>query len=439
MFHNHFSALAASLIALGVTVFATSPHWAQAAQAKSPTTIDWPHFRFDEKHDGYQRFETTLNRNNVPQLSLLWQADLQGELVYHSSPAVVNGVVYIGEDTGVLWAFPADGCGSDLCTAPLWKSTYLAQIVDSPTVVNGIVYVGSQTSFDSNDGKLNAFAAKGCGHKSECAPLWQGDAGKESILESSPVYANGVIFIGSYGGKLYAFNAEGCGKKLCQPLWTGKMGSTNSTALVYKNVVYIGSNDGHLYAFNAEGCGKKSCNPIWTGDTHGATFDSSPAVANGIVYIGSAHALSAFDASGCGAKTCTALWQAIDDEAFFDASPAIYRGRVYLPWESQINIYDAKGCGKETCGPVAVLFGTGMQDAIASSPTIANGVVYAGRNSGEILAWNADCKGTCDQIWSRLLDDPIVNSSPTVVNGKIYIGGSNHGFSGRLYVLGLAQ
>ena len=34
-----------------------------------------------------------------------------------------------------------------------------AQIIDSPTVANGVVYVGSQTSPNSNDGKLNAFAA----------------------------------------------------------------------------------------------------------------------------------------------------------------------------------------------------------------------------------------------------------------------------------------
>ena len=71
--------------------------------------------------------------------------------------------------------------------------------------------------------------------------------------------------------------------------------------------------------------------------------------------------------------------------------------------------------------------------------TIANGVVYAGRNSGEVLAWDENCNGTCNEIWSRLLDDPIVNSSPTVVNGHVYIGGSNHGYSGRLYVFGLPE
>ena len=61
-----------------------------------------------------------------------------------------------------------------------------------------------------------------------------------------------------------------------------------------------------------------------------------------------------------------------------------------------------------------------------SSPTIANGVVYAGRNTGEVLAWRAGPCGNpiCNQIWSGAVGDQIVTSSPTVVNGQLYIGGS---------------
>ena len=148
-------------------------------------------------------------------------------------------------------------------------------------------------------------------------------------------------------------------------------------------------------------------------------------------------ASSAFDAVGCGAKTCAPLWQAIDDGEYFGGSPAIANRRIYIGLESQVNVYDAAGGGKKTCGPVALLWGSGFQDAVASSPTVANGVVYAGRNSGELLAWDANCAGGCYEIWKGMTDDPIVNSSPTVVNGKIYIGSSEHGYGGRLYVFGL--
>ena len=147
--------------------------------------------------------------------------------------------------------------------------------------------------------------------------------------------------------------------------------------------------------------------------------------------------LSAFDADGCGAKTCAPLWEAVDKNLFFYGSPAVANGLVYIPLESQVNVYSAAGCGTPVCSPQAILFGTGFQDAIESSPTVANGVVYAGRNSGELLAWRANCHGTCNEIWIGHTDDPILNSSPTVVNGKIDFGGSQHGFGGRLYVFGL--
>ena len=414
--------------------------FASLVAAAPASATDWPHFRFDAGHTGFQPHERKIGADNAKFLGLAWRAEMGDELVDYSSPAVAGGLVYIGTIDGTLLAFPAKGCGSDFCTEPAWRSTGLAQIMDSPTVAHGVVYVGSQTDFNSNDGKLNAFAAEGCG-AAVCAPLWQGDAGSEAPLSSSPVVWNGLVFIGTYGAKIFAFNAAGCGHALCQPVWTGKLGdATSSTPVVYKGVLYIGANDGKLYAFAAKGCRRRTdCKPLWTGDTHGAVFASSPAVANGVVYIGSQHALSAFDAKGCGAATCAALWQAIDDNDFFGGSPGIANGRVYIAQESQINVYSAEGCGQKLCSAHAILFGSGMQDAIASSPTIANGVVYAGRNSGEVFAWRADCATFCNEIWKGLTEDPIVSSSPTVVNGRLYIGSSFHGFSARLYVFGLTN
>jgi outer membrane protein assembly factor BamB len=431
--------LAASLMAVGLAA-ALLPLPVVAAAGHRPAMhkeIDWAHFRFDAKHTGFQPFETTLNSTNIRSAQLLWHDFLGGELVEMSSAAVVDGIAYIGEFDGNFAAYSADGCGSDDCQAPLWAAQ-LVSIYNSPAVANGIVYIGSQTSFDDGSFKLNAFAAKGCG-QAVCSPLWRGDAGPVSS-SSSPTVWKGRVFIGGGDGKVYAFNAEGCGKALCKPLWAGRMSEgTQSTAVIYKGTLLIGNQDGKLYAFNATGCGQKVCEPLWSADTHAPNYTSSPAVNNGMAYIAGDHALSAIDANGCGAKTCEPLWQALDKNLFFDGSPAVANGRVYIGLESQLNVYDANGCGQKTCNAIAILFGSGMQDAIISSPTVANGVVYAGRNSGELLAWPESCvaKGGCDEIWKGILDDPLVTSSPTVVNGKIYIGGSEHGFGGRLYVFGL--
>ena len=79
-----------------------------AAQAPFTVRTDWTQFRFDQNRRGVQPFENVLKPSNVPMLQLAWQAQL-GKLVDYSSPAVVNGVAYIGSSDGRLWAYPAVG------------------------------------------------------------------------------------------------------------------------------------------------------------------------------------------------------------------------------------------------------------------------------------------------------------------------------------------
>lgn len=434
-------AIGAAVVAIGLTGSAGQP---ATAGAPATASVNWTQFRFNKARTGFNPFESVLNPSNVPQLELAWQAQL-GQLVDFSSPAVVNGVAYIGSADGRLWAYPASGCGRSLCTTPLWTSTSLGQIIDSPTVVGGIVYVGSQTSFTSNDGKLNAFPAAGCG-SAVCAPAWQGLAGSQSILESSPAVANGTVFVGAFDGKLYAFPATGCGAATCDPLWTGATGaSIESSPTVSQGVAYIGSDDGKLYAFDASGCGSPSCSPLWTGSVGTPIFQSSPALAKGTVFIAGQHALAAFPASGCGSATCQPLWKAADNLNFFNGSPAVAGGRVYIGLETGVNVYAAAGCGQAACQPLWTDFGSGEQADVLSSPTVANGVVYAGRNTGQVLAWKAGPCGRplCTEIWSGLTGDPIVSSSPTVVDGTLYIGSADNLFpediQGRIYVFELPQ
>ena len=384
------------------------------ANPLSAAALDWPQFRFDDAHSGFNPFEQTLAPANVPRLQQAWAAQL-GSLVDFSSPAVVGGIAYIGSDDGRLWAYPAAGCGQSLCTTPLWVSTPLAQIIDSPTVSDGIVYIGSQTSPTSNDGRLNAFAAAGCGQPT-CAPLWQGLVGTESVLQSSPTVAGGVVYVGGFDGRLYAFDADGCGTATCQPSWTAQTGGPiESTPTVWQGKVYVGSGDGRLHVFDARGCGAARCSALWKGKVGGTIFESTPAIVDGVAYIASQHRFAAFDANGCGLPTCNPLWQAVESNQFFNGSPAVAEGRVFVPLEAGIAVYSADGCGRPRCNPQWLLFGSGAQASILSAPTIANGVVYAGRNTGQVLAWKtAPClRGSCPEIWSASVREPIVSSSPT--------------------------
>ena len=86
---------------------------------------------------------------------------------------------------------------------------------------------------------------------------------------------------------------------------------------------------GQLKVFDAAGVtncagSPKVCTPLWS-----ATAFGSPAVADGMVYVGPA----VFDASGCGASTCAPLWTAAvggPPGSVGHSSPALAAGVLYL-------------------------------------------------------------------------------------------------------------
>ena len=60
-----------------------------------------------------------------------------------------------------------------------------------------------------------------------------------------------------------------------------------SSPAVADGVVYIASFDHKLYTYSAAGCGKATCAPLWSSTPTGSYIDSSPVVADGVVYVGS--------------------------------------------------------------------------------------------------------------------------------------------------------
>jgi outer membrane protein assembly factor BamB len=103
-----------------------------------------------------------------------------------SSPAIANGIIYIGSDDHKLYAI-------DIKTGQRkWVAFTRDMIYSSPMVANGVVYVGSR------DYNLYAFDAATGRQK------WAVMTDRE--IDSSPTVANGVAYIGSNDGKLYAFS-----------------------------------------------------------------------------------------------------------------------------------------------------------------------------------------------------------------------------------------
>src|SRR5262249_56700161 len=117
-----------------------------------------------------------------------------------------------------------------------------------------------------------------------------------SFGDSSPSVANGEVYVTSDSFTLYAFDAAGVTNcsgtpTTCAPLWTSAAQNVYSGPAVANGVVYVGSADG-LDAFDAagvDGCSgtPKRCSPLWSGTTGGLPSPDYPAVANGLVYVGS--------------------------------------------------------------------------------------------------------------------------------------------------------
>ena len=215
-----YSRHASSHRAIGLTIAILLA--AATALTVAPTTTvaagsDWTQFRNGPTHEANDTTEATLSAANAADLGISWTAFSNGGF---SSPAIVNGVVYVGGWNGKLYAF-AVGCGTGgaPCT-PLWTATTGNSMASSPAVANGVVYTASY------DGKLYAFdeaGVTGCGGSPKvCAPLWTANVGIGTGSFTSPAVVGGVLYIGGGDGNLYAFDAAGVtgcsgSPKVCTP------------------------------------------------------------------------------------------------------------------------------------------------------------------------------------------------------------------------------
>ncbi len=99
---------------------------------------------------------------------------------------MTHGVAYDGsEATGKVYALNAK------TGAVKWIYPTGTSVRASPAVANGVVYIGSR---NNNLYALNAQTG---------ALLWSYATGGE--VESSPVVTNGMVYVGSDDGKVYGF------------------------------------------------------------------------------------------------------------------------------------------------------------------------------------------------------------------------------------------
>jgi len=243
---------------------------------------------------------------------------------------------------------------------------------------------------------------------------------KPEITESARLIGSSVTqSVDSWPMFLHDLNHTGYsqvrGPKTNQTRWiytTG--GRVLSSPAIVDGIVFVGSGDHKLYALN-----ETTGTLIWNYTTGGEIF-SGPAVTDSIVYVGSHdHKVYALN------KTTGAhIWNYTTGDMIYSSSPAVANGIVYIgSMDEKLYALNA------TTGAHIWNFTTAW--FILSSPAVVGEIVYIGCRrlaSGKLYALNAT---TGDLIWSYYVGD-VYYSSPVISDDIVYIGTAGNN---RLYAL----
>lgn len=346
------------------------------------TSINWwPMFGHDPSH-------SHCSTSKGPDTDrICWSYTINGGM---SSPAVVNGKVYVGSYDNKVYCLNASSGGF------VWNYTTDGFIETSPAVMNGNVYIGS------NGGKvycLDAISGE---------LIWNYSIGYPT---RSPTVADGKVYLGSDHQYVYCLNASS--GKLVWKYNTGFMDVSSSPAMA-DGKIYIGSADGKVYCLDATS-GKFEWNytindNVW----------SSPAVFNGMVYVASKHA----NVSCLNASSGELEWFfGADDDSEMCSSPAVVGGRVYIGTMGGY-VY----CVNASSGGLVWKCNVTSQ-IVYSSPMVADGKVYiGGGNQGEIYCLNAS---NGKRIWTFYTSAEVF-ASPAVAEGIVYVPS----YDGQIYAFG---
>jgi outer membrane protein assembly factor BamB len=217
----------------------------------------------------------------------------------------------------------------------------------------------------------------------------------ETFLNRPPCNARG----GAIDGEVVAFAAE-----RGRILWRAHIGPSETSPLVANGLVYVGDWRGDVYAL-AERTGTIR----WRFRTGGAV-KGGVALAGGKVFVGSydghVYALNA--------RTGKLVWRAsaqprLGSTGEFYSTPAVAYGRVYVgSTDGKVYSFGA------TSGKLRWSHHTGGY--VYASPAVSDGLVYAGSYSHTFYAFDAATGGV---RWSFQANGPI-SGSATVIDGVVY-------------------
>jgi outer membrane protein assembly factor BamB len=245
--------------------------------------------------------------------------------------------------------------------------------------------------------------------------LWNYSTPNEPI-EVSPVVVNGVVYIGLDDGpfgnwKSYvdAFNAT-----TGAFIWRYEVAEISSSPAVADGTVFIGANYS-MYALNAS-----TGTPLWIFNSNRSFTD--PTVANGIVYAGSSGGYYGIDNRfyALDAASGKQLWNCLlSDET--NGAPAVFDNMVIFSVDGEDGaVYALNGATGAKIWSYPTSEG--------GSPSVSNGMLYLSEGWENFVALNVK-NGA--KVWEFNIADAAWSGSPAIANGVIYAGSNN----GNLYAL----
>lgn len=377
------------LLAAAMAVASVAVSGVQAA-----TETDWPQFHFDAAHTGHNPNETTLTASNVSGLNRLWTTALGpgGE----SSPAVAGGTVFVGADDANLYAVDA-ATGAVRWTAP----TGAALTVSSPAVADGRVFIGSPDqklyAFDAATGAQLWNTSTGAAV--EAPPTvadgvvyaasdklyaldpatgqvhWTADTGGP-VAFSAPSVVGGKVYVGGFDTQTLQGVLGGFDATTGERLWTATtFGAIEGAPVVVGNRVYVASGFG-IQAFDAA-----TGATLW-GVVLPSNAVNTPAVVDGVVYVaweaGGVDALDAATGASIWSTTIRTRAESIDF-----SSPAVANGVLYVGSADAIGTA-GKVWALDTTGG-NVLWSAPVGGIVIGSLAVVNGRVYV--NADKLYAF----------------------------------------------------
>jgi outer membrane protein assembly factor BamB/predicted MPP superfamily phosphohydrolase len=355
---------------------------------------DWTMFHGNAQHTGMAR--DTLEAG----LRLDWTYQTQGTILT-SSPAIANGLIYIGtrdENSSEHHAIHAVNLETG---EKVWQVKADAQVQASPAVVDGIVYAssirGTLYAINAQNGEI----------------IWQKTMGKDEVQRAwmyySPTAADGVVYQAystGNGGKLMALDAK-TGKEL----WIASLAGNwivESTPVVENGKVYVGGDGGWLISLDAS-TGKE----LWRKKPAGGWMHSMPSISEGKLYMGyQGGLLVVLDAA-----TGKELWRYKSNDSSYihgnatGSSPAIADGIVYMGFpDGNVAALDA------TTGTLKWSYRT--KGGIISSAAISGETIYIGSNDGNLYGLD---RLTGQPLWQHEIG-AWVASSPAISGNTLVVG-----------------